>query len=430
MASLNTDKRGNRRLQFKAPTGKRATVYLGKLPLRQAQTVKSYVERLIVAAASGDSIDTDTAVWLGRITDELHGKLVRAGLVAEKETATLGEFLQAYIESRSDVKPLTVEHYKRVQTDLVDCFGADRPLREITAGDADGFRLYLLGKELAENTARRRCGRAKQFFTAAVRRQLIASNPFADLKTRVGASADRFYYVTRDEAQKVLDACPDSQWRLLFALVRFGGLRCPSEPLALRWGDVDWECGRIRVRSPKTEHHEGGESRVIPIFPELRPYLEESRELAEPGTEYVITRYRDSNSNLRTQLGRIIRRAGLTPWEKPFANCRSTRETELAERFPLHVVCAWIGNSQPVAAKHYLQVTEDHFQRALGSAETVTQNATYPAHVKGGKAQHAEPRNPVFTEKCGALRNCTNVKAPRRGLEPRTQRLTAACSTN
>jgi hypothetical protein len=45
-----------------------------------------------------------------------------------------------------------------------------------------------------------------------------------------------------------------------------------------------------------------------------------------------------------------------------------TRETELAERFPVHVVCEWIGNSQPVAVKHYLQITEEHFARALDSA--------------------------------------------------------------
>ena len=43
----------------------------------------------------------------------------------------------------------------------------------------------------------------------------------------------------------------------------------------------------------------------------------------------------------------------------------STRETELAERFPLHVVTAWMGNSELVAAKHYLQVTDDHFSKAV-----------------------------------------------------------------
>ena len=31
----------------------------------------------------------------------------------------------------------------------------------------------------------------------------------------------------------------------------------------------------------------------------------------------------------------------------------------------MHVVCRWIGNSQPIAAKHYLQVTDEHFSRAV-----------------------------------------------------------------
>ena len=47
-----------------------------------------------------------------------------------------------------------------------------------------------------------------------------------------------------------------------------------------------------------------------------------------------------------------------------FPELRSTRETELAEQFPIHVVCAWLGNSQAVAKKHYLQVTDEHFKQA------------------------------------------------------------------
>ena len=127
---------------------------------------------------------------------------------------------------------------------------------------------------------------------------------------------------------------------------------------------MDWEHGRITVHSPKTEHHEGGESRVIPIFPGLRPCLEQVFDAAELGTEHVITRYRDTNQNLRTQLNRIIRKAGLTPWPKLFQNLRSTRQTELAEVFQDHVVCAWIGNSPAVAREHYLQITDEHFAKA------------------------------------------------------------------
>ncbi len=39
--------------------------------------------------------------------------------------------------------------------------------------------------------------------------------------------------------------------------------------------------------------------------------------------------------------------------------------TELAERFPIHVDCEWIGNSQAVATKHYLQTTDEHFAKAI-----------------------------------------------------------------
>ena len=82
------------------------------------------------------------------------------------------------------------------------------------------------------------------------------------------------------------------------------------------------------------------------MFPELRGPLMDVFTEAEPGTEYVITRYRQANSNLRTQLKRIIRKAGLKPWPKLFHNLRSSRQTELAQSYPLHVVCEWIGNSR------------------------------------------------------------------------------------
>ena len=115
----------------------------------------------------------------------------------------------------------------------------------------------------------------------------------------------------------------------------------------------------------KTEHHEGGASRIVPIFPELYPHLYQAFEQADEGAEFCITRYRDPAVNLRAQLLRIIRGAGLQQWPKLWQNLRSTRETELADRFPAHVASAWIGNSVAVAVKHYLQVTDDHFTEAL-----------------------------------------------------------------
>ena len=115
------------------------------------------------------------------------------------------------------------------------------------------------------------------------------------------------------------------------------------------------------------------------MFPELLPYIREAYELAEDGAVYAITRYRSAKQNLRTQLNRIIKRAGLEPWPKLFQNLRSTRETELCQTWPTYVVCKWIGNSVAVAAEHYLQVTDEHFEDAARDTKAVQNPVQHPA---------------------------------------------------
>lgn len=149
---------------------------------------------------------------------------------------------------------------------------------------------------------------------------------------------------------------------------------------------------------------------------------------APEGAEYVITRCRDAGVNLRTQLERIITKAGLKPWPKLFQNLRSTRETELAETFPIHVVCAWIGNSRAVAQKHYLQVTDDHFAQARGSAKPAAVGAAqiaaqYPAESSlpeqeaVGSTNEKGPETPGHSERYSLVHNDL---VGGKGLEPLT----------
>ena len=196
---------------------------------------------------------------------------------------TLKAFIDEYVGSRTDIKDRSVSRIREAGQKLVDCFGAQKRLRDFVTSDGDKFRNWLLGKGLAENTVRRNCGRAKQFFHAAIRRKLVTENPFAQLVSAVRGNPARLRFIDRETAAKVLEACPNAEWRLIFALSRFGGVRCPSETLSIRWSDVDWKNQRIRVPSPKTEHIEGKESRLIPLFPELRPHLEAARAETEPG---------------------------------------------------------------------------------------------------------------------------------------------------
>ncbi len=166
------------------------------------------------------------------------------------------------------------------------------------------------------------------------------------------------------------------------------------------------------------------------------------------GTEFIITRYREANQNLRTQLTKIIKRAGLEPWPKLFHNLRSTRETELAETYPLHVVCAWIGNSQPIAAKHYLQVTDDHFSQAAGvPTSTLDGRPTQPVQALQNALQHPaatartashveigpSPKAASCKEIQDVARECANAEIEAMGppgLEPGTSSLSATRSAD
>lgn len=442
MASISKSKNGTRTIYFTpANGGPRAKLTLGKVPQKTADRFKSGIEAIIAAAAGGHALDRETTEWLTSIDGALRERMVKLGLVKPRENATLAAFIDDYIAKRTDVKADTLIVWRNARRNLLAFFGAGKPLRDVTPGDADAFRLWLLQQPksrrtgdaagtLAENTVNRRCGIAKQFFRAALRSKLIAENPFDGIEESVRGDEDKFFMVDRETSDKILEACPDSQWKLIFALSRFGGLRCPSEHVGLRWADIDWANNRFKVHSPKTERHKGGASRIVPIFPELRPILDAAWiewQEADDASEFVVTRCRSSAGNLRTSFLRILDRAGIEAWPRLFHNLRASRQTELSATFPIHVVCKWLGNKAAIAQEHYLRVTDDDFERAVAGGATVVQNLVQTAPERPG---HARTTHDATVDDAGEFpvmaardSDCHSVKVVPVRLERTTSRM-------
>ena len=83
----------------------------------------------------------------------------------------------------------------------------------------------------------------------------------------------------------------------------------------------------------------------------------------------------------------------------------------------MHVVCQWIGNSQPIAAKHYLQVTDDHFTKALQNA--LQQPAVLPR--TGSQAGlPAHEKTPVLQGDASGCDHLRDGQVPPAGIEPAT----------
>lgn len=156
--------------------------------------------------------------------------------------------------------------------------------------------------------------------------------------------------------------------------------------------------------------HESG----TPIAEIIRK-MREAFEHAEEGEALVLPMLRTrSDPSLRSTLLAAISRAGLTAWPRLWHNLRSTRPTELAADYPAHVVCAWMGNSEKIAAKHYLQVTDDYRRAAHIPAHSGTKRATQESSAeKGGDA-----KTPVIPVLMTPEDNTSDSSIAAGGLEP------------
>jgi len=70
-------------------------------------------------------------------------------------------------------------------------------------------------------------------------------------------------------------------------------------------------------------------------------------------------------TNLRTQLEKIIARAGVKQWPKLWQNLRASGATDFARSLPSHVAAAICGHTEQIAQEHYWQVTDSDMAEAL-----------------------------------------------------------------
>ena len=412
MASLSRDGNGGSRIQFIDGAGERRAVRLGKVPVRVAETVLRRIEALVAHAIAGTTHEPDLSAWLASVPTVLYRRLVRVGLAAPRaddeaaEVVTLEKLCAAFKE-RAAVKPGTAAAYGQTLDSLTAFYGPTRPLAEITTASADLWRKAIAtategeGKRrkrrttadgrLAPATVAKRVHVAKQVFGKAVAWGWLEKNPFTGLRAGSQANPARAAYVAPETLEAVLEACPSVQWRLVFALPRLAGLRCPSEVGGLQWGDVDFANGRLTVRSPKTEHHGGGHAvRLVPIVPWLRAILADAFDAATPGERAVVPMAARPGANLRTTAEKVIERASVESWPRLFQNLRASCETDWVQTYPAHVCAKWLGHSPTIAAQHYLQVRDAHFRDAIeGGSKSGAESGARAAHFQ---AQHPTAR--------------------------------------
>ena len=381
MSTMETRKNRNGiniKIRFSINKQRRRLCLGSKYTLKQAEKIRQFVDELANARETGGQISRSASGFISEMTADLRQRFVACGLLDPPSCKTIRELWDRFLSEPSDRKDSTLTTYVTCRKRFFAFFNTDTDPCQITKKDGEEWKLFLVKHGYAEASVAGSIQRANSVLNWAVEQEIIPSNPFRGIRRGSFSNPGRQFYVPMEWYEKLLDACPDQCWRTLLALCRIGGLRNPSETLLLTWQDVNFTDRSVLVHSPKTEHHPGKATQLIPMFPRLRQELERQRKVSPQSSFYVIDKWRDTASNMRTHFQRIIFRAGLPEWPRLFQNLRESRANELWSDYPEHVAEIWMGHSKPIATRHYLQVTEAQFQKALGPEPAETEQGTYP----------------------------------------------------
>ena len=313
-------------------------------------------------------------VLCDRLAAEMH---LNPGRANARKAPKLGEFVRYYLTSRTDLKPKSLELHGLTARYLQKFFGHDIRIDRITRSEAAKWRSALArgdgisdrpAKPMVEASVCIHVRTAKTIFNIAVRDDLLLFNPFDRLRGNSPEPDKDWHYVSMEDLNRLLDACPNWGWRLLIALCRLAGLR-RGEAFNLTWDAVDWKKHRLRVIAEKT-----GRLRTVPVEPELYELLLEAFGQAEEGQKSICP---ISDYCLWRNFQVIRERAGLARWKDAFKVLRRNRETDWAQEYPQYVVSRWMGHDIRVSDRHYLQVPEELYEKVAKANES--QNATKSA---------------------------------------------------
>jgi hypothetical protein len=177
---------------------------------------------------------------------------------------------------------------------------------------------------------------------------------------------------------------------------------------------------------------------MVPIVPRLREILADAFDAAAPGEQIVVPMAARPTANLRTTAEKVIERAGVEPWPRLFQNLRASCETDWVQKYPAHVAAKWLGHSPTIAAQHYLQVRDAHFQDAIGGGECAAlaggpsggaesgartahfeaQQASAPFRSRSHQNTETATTPGVITVSARDTDNCTNEQVGSTGFEP------------
>ncbi len=338
--------------------GKKEKVSFGKrYKLNEVKTAKTMIEAVVDSERTGEPLSRAAANYFDNAPKDLLKRFACLGFSKARARVSIGAAWRAFeSDIGRTVKPSTFDIYKCAFARFAEFFGVETCLDSISPEDLVSF-VSDLRLKYADGTVDQTKSKLRTFSSWAFRQGFSESDVLHNMTRGSGVNTKRAFYVDRETSFKILDAAPNYHWRLMFACWRFLGMR-REEPYNLTRDSFDWEKRVVYVHATKTEHCANNGNRVTPMFPDFY-------KIASDGFENFNSFEAIKRNSVYDSFRAIVVKAGYKPWDKLIQNLRASCENDLISvGFPNHVVASWIGHSVDVQAKHYLQVTNVHINKA------------------------------------------------------------------
>ena len=226
-------------------------------------------------------------------------------------------------------------------------------------------------------------------------------NPAEGLDLPAPRSSDEIRWLEPDEVRLLAAHAHDSPYqhldRALYVVAAMTGLR-QGELVELRWRDIDWTAGAIRVRRSFSRNELGTPKsrrsvRSVPMADDVAAVLEElSRQVPDGADDLVfpspLTGGHLAAAQMLRRMRRALRAAGLDE-RHVFHDLRHTFGTQMAAQgVPMRVLQEWMGHRDIATTQRYADYAPRHDERALVQAAFARRPGMPPAAPAESSARH------------------------------------------
>ncbi len=275
-------------------------------------------------------------------------------------------------------KRSTVQDYRIIAHCHLGPYFGSKAIDRITADDIAGYMAVKARGGLATKTVSNHLNFAHGIFQYASKRGITHTNPVAAVdRPRPRASDPDIHFLDRAEVEALLRAVPDDLLgptdRVLYLAAVMTGLR-QGELVALRWRDVDWTAGVVRVRwslsrgelgTPKSKRS----SRAVPMADRLAAELDRhyQRSAYQADDDLVFAHPETGNpydaSRMRIRFKAALQRASVR--DVRFHDLRHSYGTAMAAAgAPLRTLQEWMGHRSYTTTEVYADYAPDPSQGA------------------------------------------------------------------